>query len=194
MEESDVIVNKVAASDIKVFNLESLWDGRDVVELDISDWLFKKLVLKEKDFREQVRGHDWSQYEGKHVAVFCSTDAILPTWATMLVASRVQPFAKSVAFGSQEVLIRDFFERALDQVDWSEYSGAPVVIKGCASKRVPQSAYVSATVRLQSHAAKLMFGEPCSAVPLWRQKAPTKPAGVVGKKPVSLPPDFLKRT
>lgn len=194
MAEPEVIVNKVAQSDIKVFNLESLWDGRDVVELDVAGWLFKQLVLKEKDFREHVRGHDWSQYDGKHFTVFCSTDAIIPTWAMMLVASRAQPFATSVSFGRKEDAIRDYFERALDRVDWSDYAGAPVVVKGCASKLVPPSAYVSATVRLQAEASKLMFGEPCSAVPLWRRKSDTQPKAGVGRKPAALPPGLLKNT
>ena len=186
-----LIVNKVAESDIRTFNLEKLWDGGEVEEFDIAQWLFKGLVLKEKDFREHVRSHDWSRYSGKHVAVFCSTDAILPTWAPMLVASRISPFSTSVAFGSRDELIRDHFVRALARTDWTEFEGAPVVVKGCASKVVPQSAYVEACVRLQAVAGKLMFGEACSAVPLWRRPTDAG-AQAASAKPAVLPADFMK--
>ncbi len=189
MDDSGKIVNKVAESDIRVFNLESLWDKRSVVELDIAEWLFKGLVLKEKDFRAHVKSQDWEAYADQHLAIFCSTDAILPTWATMLVASRAEPFAASVTLGRSDAVVRSYFDKALEEVDWSEFDNSPVVIKGCASKIVPQSAYVRATTKLQQHASKLMFGEPCSAVPLWRKKTATVQRAVVaGSKPVSLPP------
>jgi hypothetical protein len=169
MNESEPLVNKVAESDIRVFNLEQLWDGRVVEEIDISDWLFKRLVLKEKDFRQYVKAHDWGQYSDKHLAVFCSTDAIVPTWAFMLVASRAEPFAASVTLGSREEAVRAFYQHALETVDWSVYDGAPVVIKGCASKIVPQSAYLSATTKLQAHALPCLCGDARSP-PNQRQK------------------------
>ncbi len=187
------ITNRVAESDIEVYNLEALWDGRPVVELDLAPFLLEGLVLREKPFREAMKAHDWAQYDGQHVAVFCSTDAILPMWAPMLVATKLSGHAASVAHGRAADLVRDHFTRALDAEDWSKYEGKPVVIKGCGSKLVPVSAYLTATQRLQGVARKLMFGEPCSSVPLWRKKTPkpegaaATPARPVGVRPAGLP-------
>lgn len=188
------IVNRVAESDIVVYNLEDLWDGKPVVEFDLAPHLVEGLVLREKPFREAMKAHDWTQYEGKHVAVFCSTDAIIPTWAAMLVASKLVGIAASVASGRTADLLRDHFTRALDAEDWGRFEGKPIVIKGCGSKVVPANAYLIATQHLQGVAGKLMYGEPCSSVPLWRKpkaaNAPVgaaKPARPVGVKPVSLP-------
>lgn len=186
------IINRVAESDITVFNLDELWDGRPVSEVDLTPFLFKGLVLREKAFREAVKAHDWAQYEGRHVAVHCSTDAIVPTWAFMLVAAKLEGIARSVGYGHPEDVVRDHFVRALEAQDWSAYADRIVVIKGCGSKVVPPNAYLVATQKLQSVARKLMYGEPCSSVPLWRRpkakpassasrSAAAKPAGV---KPV----------
>lgn len=180
------IINRVEESDILVFNLEEYWDERPVVELDIEPFLFEGLVVREKDFREKVRDHDWHQYEGAHVAIFCSADAIIPTWAFMLIASKLDGIAQSVTSGRREDAIREHFARALDRADFEAYRDRPVVIKGCGSRLVPPSAYVAATQKLQGVASKLMYGEPCSSVPLWRRPAKAapnqaKPAAV--KKP-----------
>ncbi len=181
------ITNRVAESEIEVFNLETLWDGAEVAELDITPFLYEELILKEKKFREDVRAHDWAPYEGRHVAVYCAADAIVPTWAYMLVATKLEGIARSVAFGRRRDLVRDYFTRRLEAEDWSRYAGRPVVVKGCGSGLVPVSAYLDATRRLQHVARKLMFGEPCSSVPLWRRAQPeakkraARPAGV--KKP-----------
>ena len=188
------IVNRVAESDIEVYNLEALWDGKPVVELDLAPFLLEGLVLREKPFREAMKAHDWSQYDGRHVAVFCSTDAILPMWASMLVATKLSGHAASVAHGRTADLVRDHFTRALAAEDWAKYEDAIVVVKGCGSRLVPASAYLTATQKLQGVARKLMFGEPCSSVPLWRKPkaasapaAAAKPARPVGVKPVGLP-------
>ena len=185
------IVNRVAESDIATYNLEALWDGKPVVEFDLAPFLLEGLVLREKPFRDAMKTHDWSQYDDQHVAVFCSTDAIIPMWAPMLVASKLEGHAASVAHGREADLLRDYFTRALEAEDWSQYAGKPVVVKGCGSKVVPINAYLTATQELQRVARKLMFGEPCSSVPLWRKPKATpaasgraKPAGV---KPVGLP-------
>lgn len=189
----DPIINRVADSDIETFNLEALWDDLEVVEFDLANYLIDGLVLREKPFREAMKDHDWSTYRDKHVAVHCSTDAIIPTWASMLVAIRLDGIAVSVASGTKSDLIRDVYVRALEAVDWSVYAGKPVVIKGCASKVVPHAAYIIATQKLQGIAKKLMYGEACSAVPLWRKKAGApaamssgtpervKPAGPLGR-------------
>jgi hypothetical protein len=187
------IVNRVEESDITVFNLEDLWDEQPVVELDIEPFLFEGLVVREKDFREKVRSHHWSQYQGKHVAVYCSVDAIVPTWAFMLIASKLDGIARSVGLGREADLIRDHFVRGIERVDWSKYEGIPVVIKGCGSRLVPPNAYVLATQRLQDVAAKIMYGEPCSSVPLWRRpreaagRPTTGTAAVKPAMPASLP-------
>ncbi len=180
------IINRVEESDILVFNLEEFWDGHPIEELDIEPFLLEGLVVREKLFREKVRDFDWEQFEDAHVAVFCSTDAIIPTWAFMLIASRLEGIARSVTVGRKEDLIREHFARALAEADLEEYRDRPVVVKGCGSKIVPPSAYVAATRRLQEVASKLMYGEPCSSVPLWRKAAEkataeARPAGV--KKP-----------
>ena len=134
------IVNRVAQSDIEVFNLEALWDKREVVEFDIEPFLVEGLILREVPFRDAVKNTDWSQYADRHVAVFCSTDAIIPTWAFMLIASRLDGIAQSVGFGRKEDLIRDYFNRELEAIDWSRYEGKPDVVKGCATRVVPTNA------------------------------------------------------
>lgn len=163
------IVNRVAESDIEVYDLAALWHEHEVVAFDLEPYLFHGMILKEKDFRDAMKTHDWSVYTGKHVAVFCSADAIIPTWAYMLVASKLNQHASSVGFGKTEDVVRDFFVRALDVEDWSRYQDRIVVIKGCGNEVVPVDAYMIATQKLQAVARKLMYGEPCSSVPLWRR-------------------------
>ncbi len=170
------ILNRVAQSDIVVYNLEAFWDDKPIVELDLAPFLVEGLVLREKAFRQQVQAHDWSQYADCHVALYCSTDAILPIWAYMLVATKLQGIARSVTVGRRDALLRDYFARALAREDWSRYKDRIVVVKGCASKLVPPSAYVLAVQYLQTVARKLMYGEPCSSVPLWRRPEPRSDA------------------
>ena len=177
------IVNRVAESDIDVYSLDDLWDGAEVVELDIEPFLVEGLILREKVFREHVKAHDWSPYEGTHVAVFCSADAIVPTWAYMLVAAKLHGVARSVGFGRKDEVVRDHFVRALEAEDWSRYKDRIVVVKGCGTGTVPVDAYMLATQKLQAVARKLMFGEPCSSVPLWRR--PKASAGADAPKPAT---------
>lgn len=186
------IRNRVAESDIQIFNLEELWDGAPVRELDLKPFLVEGLVLREREFRQRVKDYDWDQFRGARLAVFCSTDAIIPTWAFMLIATRVKGVVLSVAPGRTSDIIRDHFTRALNDVDWEKYRDRNVVIKGCGSKMVPTSAYVASTLRLQDVAGKLMYGEPCSSVPLWRRpqergegapKAAVRPAALANLPP-----------
>ena len=163
------IINRVAESEIEVYNLDALWDGKPVVEFDVVSFLVEGLILREKAFREHVKAHDWTQYTDRHVAVFCSTDAIVPTWAYMLIASKLDGLACSVVFGRKEDLVREYFTRAIDAEDWSKYRDRIVVVKGCGTGLVPTSAYVATMQKLQGVARKLMYGEPCSSVPLWRR-------------------------
>ncbi len=163
------IVNRVAQSDIVLFNLEELWDGRPVEVFDLAPYLLEGLVLVEKDFRQAMKELDWHAFAGKHVAITCSTEAIVPTWAYMLVAAKLRGIAASVVLGTEEDLLREYFVRALEKVDWERYRDKPVVIKGCGSPVVPHAAYVMATQKLQQVARKIMYGEPCSSVPIWRR-------------------------
>ncbi|CAN5582703.1 DUF2480 family protein [soil metagenome] len=180
------IVNRVAESDIALFDLSAVWDGRPIDLFDIEPFLVQGLILREVPFREALKQYDWEQHRDHHVAVFCSADAIVPTWAYMLIASKLEGIATSVAFGDEAAVRRDYFARALDQVDWSVYAAKPVVIKGCGNALVPQNAYLTATQKLQGVAGKLMFGEPCSSVPIWRRPKPKAPEARAAK-PVVLP-------
>jgi hypothetical protein len=182
--------NRVQQSEITTFNLENLWDDRPVSEIDVAPFLVEGLMLKEKPFRQEVKEHDWSQYDGHHVAIHCSTDAIVPTWGFMLIASKLDGVAESVTFGHEEDVMRDYYVRVLEDFDWSAFEDRPVVVKGCASELVPDNAYLIATRKLQQHARKLMYGEPCSSVPLWRRpkdESETPDAKATGVKKPDLP-------
>jgi hypothetical protein len=182
--------NRVAQGEIEVYNLADLWDGAPLTELDISTFLVEGLMLKEKEFRDAIEEHDWSQYENEHVALYCSTDAIVPTWGHMLIASELKDTARSTTIGRADDLRREYYTAALADEDWSAYEEKPVVIKGCGDEVVPEMAYVHATQQLQEVARKLMYGEPCSSVPLWRrpEKDTEKPdAEAVGVKKPDLP-------
>ena len=164
------VVNRVADSAIETFDLEQFWDGAEIVEFDLAPFLFHGLIVKEREFREHVRAYDWSSFAGQHVAVHCSADTIIPTWAFMLVCSRLEPHASSTSVGRKDDLSSSFFAAALEAFDFSPYEDRIVVVKGCNSGVVPVSAYADAMTRLQDVARKIMFGEACSSVPLWRKK------------------------
>lgn len=169
METQDQIVNRVAGSNLVTFDLETLYRPGKRVVLDIQDQLYQGLILKEKDFRAFVKDHPWSQYAGQFVAITCSADAVVPTWAYMLVALALEPHAEFFVFGSLEELETRLFTEALARVDWSQYQDARVVVKGCSKVAVPQAVYVEATRLLKPRTASLMFGEPCSTVPLYKR-------------------------
>ncbi len=164
------IVNKVANSGLITIDLEELVDQRERVALDIKDQLFQGLLLREKDFRNFIAEHQWEQYRDKHVAVFCSTDAILPKWAFMLLAQALQPFAASVVYGSVEQLETILYQQALTEINAEEYRDKRIVIKGCGDKDVPTFAYVELTRILTPVAKSIMYGEPCSTVPVFKRK------------------------
>ena len=165
MEE---IVNKVANSVLEVFDLEDYYPKGVRAQIDISQWLLEGFLLKEKDFREQLKNHDWSQYKDQYVAITCSTDAIVPAWASILVAIQLAPFAKKIINGSIEDLESSLYEELLSKIDYSVYSNKPIIIKGCSRKPVPMRAYVLAAHYLQPFARSIMYGEACSAVPLYK--------------------------
>lgn len=163
------IVNKVAGSSLITFDLEEYYQHGERVLLDIKDQLFQGIILKEKDFREFIKGHDWPSYKGKFVAVYCSADAIVPTWAYMLLAIALQPYVNRVVFGTLDDLEVAIFQERLSKIDWSQYQDAKVVVKGCSKVNVPVAVYVEATSRLMPFVSSIMFGEPCSTVPLFKK-------------------------
>jgi hypothetical protein len=163
------IVNRVANSKLVVVDLEDFYpEGRRVV-LDISPWLAEGIVLREKAYREAVKQHDWAQYRDCYVALTCTTDAIIPAWAYMLVSLHLAPLARKVTVGDLETLETVLFSEIVARMDLVEYTGKPVIIKGCAHKPIPQNAFVLLTQKLQPYAKSIMYGEACSAVPLYKQ-------------------------
>lgn len=166
----DEIINKVANSILEVFDLEDFYPSGIRIQLDISQWLEQGFLLKEKDFREVLKNHNWQQYHNQYVAIYCSTDAILPAWATILVTVYLQPFTKKVILGKKEDIDLVLYSEILSQVDYSIYQDKPVILKGCAKKPVPEAAYILAVQQLQNVAKSIMFGEACSAVPLFKRK------------------------
>ena len=169
MEE---IANRVANSALEVFDLEDYYPKGIRSQIDISLCLLEGLLLKEKDFRLHLQQHDWSQYQNQYIAINCSTDAIVPTWASILVAIQLAPYAQKIVNGTIEDLDSALYEELLAKIDYSAYENKAVIIKGCSKKPVPMRAYILAAHYLQPFARSIMYGEACSAVPLF--KAPKK--------------------
>jgi len=164
------IVNRVANSKLVTFDLEALYPAGNRILLDIKDWLYEGLILREKEFRDFVSNHHWEQYQDAYVAVTCSTDAIVPGWAYMLVASHLNPFAKRVVKGNLEVLETSIYQAIIDKLDVAEFTEKPVIIKGCSNKPVPENAYLMAVAKIQAVAKGVMYGEACSSVPIYKKK------------------------
>ncbi|KQM79034.1 hypothetical protein ASE74_00170 [Pedobacter sp. Leaf216] len=170
MDIQENIINKVANSGLITLNLEDFYHKGERVLYDIVDNLFHGLMLREKDFREFIKNHDWTQYEGKNVAITCSADAIVPTWAYMLLANRLQPYVNEVVFGDLNTLEAVLFAKALGKINPQDYANERVVVKGCGDIDVPVSAYVEVTNLLTPVVKSIMFGEPCSTVPVYKRK------------------------
>jgi hypothetical protein len=166
----EAITNRVSSSQLITLDLEEFYSPGQRILFDIKDWLFQEQILKEKDFRESVKSHDWSQYQNKYVAITCTADAIVPTWAYILLSISLQPHASFVSFGSLAELEVQLFMKALYKMDWQKFKDAKVVIKGCSKVEVPVAIYVEATNRLRPLATSIMYGEPCSTVPLYKAK------------------------
>ena len=163
------LVNRVASSGLITINLEEFFPKEELVTFDLKDYLFMELILKEKDFRAALKEHDWEQYQGKNLAIFCSADAIIPVWAYMLVAASATPFASSIFQGDETTFYKVAFQKALTDFDAAQYEGKRLIIKGCSNKPVPPSAYVELTIKLQPVAQSIMYGEPCSTVPVFKR-------------------------
>ncbi|MEX2632874.1 MAG: DUF2480 family protein [Balneolales bacterium] len=164
------MLNKVKKSKLITLDLQNFYDDTDIVEFDLKDYLYMEFVLKEKDFRSALEEHDWTQYDGKYLAVFCSTDAIIASWAYMLVATHARQHANDVLFGSREDVLHELYRRNMDAVDWSEYENERVLLKGCSNKELPPSVYLLATQKLLPYTDRLMYGEACSFVPVYRKQ------------------------
>ena len=163
------IVNKVSQSGLITIDLEEFYPAGERVLFDIKELLFQGLILREKDFREFIKNEDWNKYKDKYVALTCSADAIVPTWAYMLLATQLEPIAKKVVFGNLESLETILYTEILSKININNYKDARVVIKGCGNLPIPKSAYVQITSLLRPHAKSIMYGEPCSTVPLYKK-------------------------
>ncbi|WP_299063369.1 DUF2480 family protein [uncultured Polaribacter sp.] len=167
---AEEIINRVANSKLKTFDLEEIYPDGKRVSFDIKDWLFEEIILKEKDFRNSAKNHNWSQYQNCFVAINCSVDAIIPSWAFMLIAAEVTPYANKVVIGNLELLETVLYQELLNFVDLRDFEDCPVIIKGCAEKPIPESAFAFLIAKLQPIAKSIMFGEACSTVPLYKSK------------------------
>ncbi|MFT5724629.1 MAG: hypothetical protein ACI9JN_001748 [Bacteroidia bacterium] len=164
------IVNKVTNSPLITFNLEEYYDQSDFAEFDMKQHLFQGLILREKDFRGFIKTCDWSVYQDKNVALFCSADAIVPTWAYMLVTNKLSGIAKNVFFGSATDMQQALILEKLNVINIEDYRDKMIVVKGCSKFEVPIGAYVAITEKFTPVVKSIMFGEPCSTVPIYKKK------------------------
>ena len=168
--EAELIINRVAGSGLVTLDLEDYYDRGERVVYDLKDNLFMGMILKEKDFRAFLKEHDWTAYTGKNVAITCTEDAIIPTWAYMLLTLQLQPHANTVVYGTLDDLAEKLYFDAIATINVETYQGAKVVVKGCSKVPVPTAAYVELTRLLAPVVQSLLYGEPCSTVPLYKKK------------------------
>ena len=165
---AEEIINRVANSKLITLDLEDFYPEGNRVVIDIKGWLFQEIILKEKDFRTFIDNHNWNQYQDNYVALTCSSDAIIPSWAYLLLATKLSPFAKKVVVGNLELLESIIFEDIINSISIEAYKDKPVIIKGCSNKPMPASAYTLLIQKIQPIAKNIMFGEACSTVPLYK--------------------------
>lgn len=170
METGTMIVNKVEASGLVTLNLEEFYPGENIKMFDLKDYLFRGLIIREKDFREALKNTNWQEFENMNVAVICSADAIIPVWAYMLVAMYLQPVAQNIVLGSKEALIENILLQKIDTINAEVYKDKRVVIKGCGEIPIPASAYLKITTKLLPYVKSIMYGEPCSTVPVYKKR------------------------
>ena len=166
----ETIVNKIAESGLVTLDLEEYYPKEEIVVFDLKAHLFMGLILKEKDFRAALQNIDWSQYQSKNVALTCSADAIIPMWAYMLVASYLRPFANEIIFGNKETVISTLILKNLSKINGEEFTDKRIVVKGCGDVQIPESAYIEIINKLRPYAKSIMYGEPCSTVPIYKKK------------------------
>lgn len=167
---SDEIVNRVANSSLITVDLEDYYPAGERILFDVKDWLYEGFVLREKDFREQVKNHDWAQYQNKYIALTCTTDAIIPAWAYMLIATQLDAYAVKTVIGNLETLETLVYQDIISNLDVSEFKDKPLIIKGCSKKPVPENAYIMLIDKLKPIAKSIMYGEACSSVPLYKRR------------------------
>jgi hypothetical protein len=167
---SEEMVNKVAESGLISFDLEEYYPKGEIKTFDLKEYLFMGLILKEKDFRAALQSTDWAIYQDANVAITCSADAIIPMWAYMLVASYLQPYAREIVFGDEMKLVSTLLFKNLANVKGEDYTDKRVVVKGCGEVAIPESAYVEITNKLRPFVKSIMYGEPCSTVPIYKKK------------------------
>jgi len=167
---SDPIVNKVAESGLVTIDLEDFYPREDTAVFDLKGFLFMEMILKEKDFRDKLKDHDWQRYRDKYVAVYCSTDAIIPMWAYMLAVSYLQPVAKDIVMGDEQELHRHLFLKNLSNINKNEFVDKRVVIKGCGEVPIGDFAYAEITKLLLPLVKSIMYGEACSTVPVYKKR------------------------
>jgi len=166
---SDNIINKVANSSLITINLEEYFPKQKIMVFDIKPFLFKELILKEKDFRSDLKQHDWKIYQNAIVLIQCSVDCILPIWAYILIASHLQGIAADVFAGTQKEYLQLHYDNAINNMDTDKYQDGRIIVHGCSQKPVPLSAFISITNKLQNKVKSLMFGEACSTVPIFKK-------------------------
>ena len=167
---SELIVNKVAKSGLITLDLAKYLPKEQIQELDIKPFLFKEMILKEKDFRESMKEHDWTQYQDKNLAVFCSNDAIIPHWAFMLISVYATPYVNFIAVGNKAQIQKMLLRKNLESINLADYTDERVIIKGCGNPAVGADAYAEISRRLQKVVKSLMYGEACSTVPIYKKK------------------------
>jgi hypothetical protein len=171
---SEAITNKVSESGLITLDLEQYYPRDKVVLFDLKDYLFMGLILKEKDFREALKNLDWEVFRNKYVGLTCSADAIIPPWAYMLAASYLQPVAKDVIMGDEQEIHKTIFTKNIQGINVDEFAGQRVVVKGCGETPIGEFAYMEITKRLRPVVKTIMYGEPCSTVPIYKKPAPPK--------------------
>ena len=167
---SDEIVNRVASSVLITIDLADYAPEQSIANFDLKDFLFEEIFLKEKEFRRKLKSFDFSIYTGKMVSLNCSSDAIVPMWAYMLVTSYLNQVGTEINFGTQEEVFQKIFTDNINSIDASEFKNKKVIIKGCGQIPLTESLYIAITKKLQNTVSSLMFGEACSAVPVLKNK------------------------
>ncbi|WP_126972182.1 DUF2480 family protein [Gynurincola endophyticus] len=165
------IVNRVANSGLITIDMADYFPKEeDIVLFDLKPYLFMEMVLKEKDFREHLKNIDWTQFEGKNVAIHCSTDAIIPYWAYMLVTVSLAPYAIEIVKGDIPAVQKKIFQKRIEEIDGSQYTDQRIVVKGCGIKAITEEFYVMIAAQLAPYVKSMMYGEPCSTVPIYKKK------------------------
>ncbi len=167
---AEEIINRITKSPLMTIDLEELYPIGKRVILDISQWLYEGLIVREKDFRKSIQNHDWEQYKNSYVALTCETDAIVPSWSYMLITTELANFALKIVVGDLEMLETIIFQEIIASLDTNKYKDKPVIIKGCSEKPIPETAQVQLIEKLLPTARTIMFGEACSTVPLYKRK------------------------